>query len=597
MDVSDRSVRHHPEATIPRKGAMIFTPPERDIRFLLHHVFRLPDEWQTIPALADFTADVVDAVIQEGGRVAREVLSPLNQIADAEGCSWKDGMVTTPSGFREGFASFVQGGWLGLSGNPQFDGQGMPKTLGCLVEEMFWAANPSLYLYGTLSVGSALCIDSHGTLAQKSTYLPRLYSGEWTGTMCLTEAHAGTDLGIIRTRAEPRADGSYGITGTKIFITSGEHDLAANIIHLVLARLPDAPAGTKGISLFIVPKFLHDDEGVLGARNNAVSGSIEHKMGIKGSATNVMNFDDATGYLIGAPNAGLACMFTMMNYERLSVGLQGLGAGEAAWQFASGYANDRLQGRSPSGPVRPDAAADPLTAHADVRRMLLTIRAFTEAGRAFAVMVGRELDRAKHGDDVQAQVFSELLTPIAKAFLTDRGFESAVLAQQVYGGHGYIAEWGVEQLVRDARIAQIYEGTNGVQAMDFIGRKVLRDGGATLAAFLEQMRLEPIASRYEAICADAELRLTRVTRDLVERVRADVHLAGAVATDYLELAALTIYARIWARMVAVAESGTVADVELVAQKARTAAFFFARLLPKTIALERSIEASSSSVDL
>jgi len=576
---------------------MAFTPPERDIHFLLHDVFRLPDEWQTIPALADFTADVVDAVIQEGGRVASEVLSPLNQVADSEGCTWNNGVVTTPSGFREGFASFVQGGWLGLSGNPQYDGQGMPKTLGCLVEEMFWAANPSLYLYGTLSVGAALCIDSHGTAAQKAMYLPRLYSGEWTGTMCLTEAHAGTDLGIIRTRAEPRADGSYSITGTKIFITSGEHDLAANIIHLVLARLPDSPSGTKGISLFIVPKFLHDDTGALGPRNAAVSGSIEHKMGIKGSATNVMNFDGATGFLIGAHNAGLACMFTMMNYERLSVGLQGLGAGEAASQFASSYANDRLQGRSPAGPVRPDAPADPLTVHPDVRRMLLTICAFTEAGRAFAVMVGRELDRAKHLNDRQAQVFSELLTPIAKSFLTDRGFDSAVLAQQVYGGHGYIAEWGVEQLVRDARIAQIYEGTNGVQAMDFIGRKVLRDGGATLQAFLTQMRQEAIPPRFEAECADAELRLARVTGRLVERTRGDMDLPGAVATDYLELAALTIYARLWARMVQVAEAGVQADPQLATHKARTAAFFFARLLPKTLALEQTIEAPSSSVDL
>ncbi len=569
---------------------MTYSPPERDIRFLLHEVFRLPEEWQAIPALSDFTGDVVDAVIQEGGRVAAEVLSPLNRIADTEGCSWKNGVVTTPKGFREGFAAFVEGGWLGLSGNPAFDGQGMPKTLGCLVEEMFWAANPSLYLYGTLSVGSALCIDSHGTAEQKLMYLPRLYSGEWTGTMCLTESHAGTDLGIIRTRAEPRADGTYGITGTKIFITSGEHDLAGNIIHLCLARLPDSPAGTKGISLFIVPKFMHDASGKLGARNTAFSGSIEHKMGIHGSATNVMNFDNATGYLIGAANAGLACMFTMMNYERLSVGLQGLGAGEAAWQFASAYAKDRLQGRATTGPQRPDAPADPLLVHPDVRRMLLTIRAFTEAGRAFAVLVGRELDRAKHGEDKQAQVFSELLTPIAKAFLTDRGFDSAVLAQQTYGGHGYIAEWGVEQLVRDVRIAQIYEGTNGIQAMDFIGRKVLRDGGATLEAFVAQMRQDDIHPCYEAACVEAEARLFRVTQGLVIRSRDDVNLPGAVATDYLELAALTFYARLWARMAKVAE-GT----DLAEQKAATAAFFFARLLPKTYALERFIEATSEVV--
>jgi alkylation response protein AidB-like acyl-CoA dehydrogenase len=455
---------------------------------------------------------------------------------------------------------------------------------------MFWAANPSLYLYGTLSVGSALCIDSHGTAEQKAMYLPRLYSGEWTGTMCLTEAHAGTDLGIIRTRAEPRADGTYGITGTKIFITSGEHDMAANIIHLVLARLPDAPSGTRGISLFIVPKFLHDGAGNLGARNSAASGSIEHKMGIHGSATNVMNFDDATGYLIGAPNNGLACMFTMMNYERLSVGLQGLGAGESAWQAAWKYANDRLQGRSPEGPKRAESAADPLIVHPDVRRMLLTIRAFTEGGRAFAVLVGRELDRSKHQGDRQAQIFSELLTPIAKAFMTDRGFESAVLAQQVHGGHGYIAEWGVEQLVRDARIAQIYEGTNGVQAMDFIGRKVMRDGGATLRAFFEQLRKDPIDAEFEPACADAEGLLMRVTDDVVKRAGSDVNLPGAVATDYLELAGLVIYARLWARMAKVAR-GT----DLETSKVATARFFCTRLLPKIKGLEVSIQASSSAV--
>jgi len=569
---------------------MDYQPPERDIEFLLTRVFRLAQEWSVTPSLEDFTADVLSAVVVEGGRVAREVLAPLNRIADTEGCRWVDGAVTTPKGFKAAFSEFASGGWLGLSGNPDFAGQGMPKTLGCVVEEMFWAANPSLYLYGTLSVGAALCIDSHGTAAQKRVYLPRLYAGSWTGTMCLTEAHAGTDLGIIRTRAEPRSDGTCSITGTKIFITSGEHDLAANIIHLVLARLPDAPGGTRGISLFIVPKYLHDDSGQLGARNSAVSGSIEHKMGIHGSATNVMNFDGATGYLIGEANAGLACMFTMMNYERLSVGLQGLGAAEAAWQFAVRYARERLQSRSPSGVKNPAAEADPLLVHPDVRRMLLTIRAWTEGGRAFAMLVGRELDRSKYGGDRQAQVFSELLTPIAKAFLTDKGFESAVLAQQIYGGHGYISEWGVEQLVRDSRIAQIYEGTNGVQAMDLIGRKVLRDGGTTLRAFLATLSPDDLAEEFRGAFNDSIARLLRTTDALAQRSGQDVNLPGAVATDYLELTALAIFAWLWGRM-ADAAAGT----PLAESKMHTARFFYARLLPRVLSLEVSIAASSDAV--
>lgn len=569
---------------------MNYQPPERDIDFLLSRVFRLTQEWSDIPSLEDFSADVLSAVAAEGGRVAREVLAPLNRIADTEGCRWADGVVTTPTGFKEGFREFTAGGWLGLSGNPEFAGQGMPKTLGCLVEEMFWAANPSLYLYGTLSVGAALCIDSHGTAQQKQVYLPRLYAGTWTGTMCLTEAHAGTDLGIIRTRAEPRADGSYAITGTKIFITSGEHDLAANIVHLVLARLPDAPGGTRGISLFIVPKYLHDDSGKLGTRNAVFSGSIEHKMGIHGSATNVMNFDGAGGYLIGEANAGLACMFTMMNYERLSVGLQGLGASEAAWQLAARYAQERVQSRSPSGVQNPGAAADPLLVHPDVRRMLLTIRAWTEGGRAFAMLVGRELDRAKFQDNKQAQSFSELLTPIAKAFLTDKGFESAVLAQQIYGGHGYISEWGVEQLVRDSRIAQIYEGTNGVQAMDFIGRKVLRDGGTTLRAFLATLSATDVAEEFRDSLDDSISRLLRTTDDLTKRSAQDVNLPGAVATEYLELAALTLFAWLWGRMAQAAM-----ETPLAESKLQTARFFYARLLPRVLSLEASIAASSDAV--
>lgn len=365
-----------------------YRAPEQDLNFLLFELFRVQDAWQQIPAFAEFSDDLVRAVVAEGGKLAGQVLAPVNRSGDQQGCSFADGGVTTPDGFGEAFAALAGGGWMGLSGNPQYGGQGMPKLLGCLLEEMFWAGNTSLYLYGTLTVGSAICIDAHGSASQKALYLPRLYSGEWTGAMALTEAHAGSDLGIMRSKAEPRPDGSYRITGSKMFITSGDHDLAENIVHLVLAKLPDAPSGSRGISLFLVPKFLPDDNGNLGARNAFAAASIEHKMGIHGSATCVMNYDGATGFLLGAENQGLAAMFTMMNYERLSVGLQGLGAGELAYQAASRYARERQQGRSPDGPQNPGGPADPLLVHPDVRRMLLTIRALTEGGRAFAMFVG-----------------------------------------------------------------------------------------------------------------------------------------------------------------------------------------------------------------
>jgi alkylation response protein AidB-like acyl-CoA dehydrogenase len=478
---------------------------------------------------------------------------------------------------------------LGLSGNPEYGGQGMPKLLGCLLEEMFWAANTSLYLYGTLTVGAAICIDAHGSDEQKAQYLPKLYSGEWTGAMALTEAHAGTDLGIMRTRAEPQPDGTYKITGTKIFITSGEHDMAQNIVHLVLAKLPDAPAGSRGISLFIAPKVLPDASGNPSERNAFAAGSIEHKMGIHGSATCVMNYDGATGYLVGEENQGLAAMFTMMNYERLSVGLQGLGAGELAYQQAVAYAKDRLQGRAPSGPVNPDGAADPIIHHPDVRRMLLTIRALTEGGRAFAMFVGMQLDRGKFAGDEQAQAFSELLTPVAKAFLTDRGFECAVLAQQVFGGHGYVREWGVEQIVRDARIAQIYEGTNGVQAMDLIGRKVLRDGGTTLAALIDVLRAEMPAS-HAPVVGDALATLEAATADLVKRSADEPDLPGAAATDYLDLTGYTLYAWLWAKM-----ADAAADDEYGAVKRETARFYMDRVLPRNLALAHSLQADGDRV--
>ncbi|MFP6815476.1 MAG: acyl-CoA dehydrogenase family protein [Pseudomonadales bacterium] len=567
-----------------------YQAPQREFEFLLFELFDANRRWSQIPAFSEVGEELAKAVIAEGARLAAEVMAPLNQSADAEGCHWQDGVVTTPAGFKAAYQKITQGGWLGLSGNPEFEGQGMPKMLGCLLEEMFWAANTSLYLYGTLSVGTSICIEAHGSAAQKALYLPKLYGGQWSGAMGLTESHAGSDLGLIRTRAERDADGSYRITGTKMFITSGEHDLSENIVHLVLAKVPGGPAGSKGISLFIVPKFLPDADGNPGVRNSLTSGSIEHKMGIRGSATSVMNFDAAVGYLVGEENQGLPGMFTMMNYERLSVGIQGLGAGELAYQQAVRYARDRVQGRSPLGPQNPEAAADSLLVHPDVRRMLLTIRTLTEAGRAFAVFVGLQLDRARYLGDQNAQALSELLTPVAKAFLSDRGFDCAVLAQQVFGGHGYIKEWGVEQIVRDSRIAQIYEGTNGIQAHDLIGRKVLRDGGAALRGLLDSVDTQQVPEDFRADLGVAVARLLAVTDSLIERSRLDPVLPGAVATDYLDLVGYTLYAWIWARMAQVAP-----DDDFGAAKRSCAAFYFARLLPQTVALEQSINGESSVV--
>ena len=569
---------------------MEYHAPERDAGFLLFDLFDVLEQWREIADFADFSRDLIEAVIAEGARLSREVIAPTNEIGDQEGCHWDDGVVTTPDAFKSPYQELAGGGWLGLAGNPRYGGQGMPKTIACLVEEMLWASNSSLYLYGTLTVGTSLCIDTHGTPQQKDLYLPKLYSGEWTGAMALTEAQAGTDLGIMRSKAEPRADGSYSITGTKIFITGGEHDLAENIVHLVLAKLPDAPAGTKGISLFIVPKYLPGEDGSLGERNAWSSGSIEHKMGIRGSATNVINYDAATGYLLGEENRGLAAMFTMMNYERLSVGLQGLGSGEIAYQQAAAYAKDRLQGRAATGAQNPQGPADSLLVHPDVRRMLMTQRAYNEAGRAFALFVGMQLDLAKYAGDDDAQRLSELLTPVAKGYLSDRGFDGAVMAQQVFGGHGYIREWGVEQIVRDARIAQIYEGTNGVQAFDLVGRKLLRDGGATVRRFVDMMAETEVDDVYRGELQVALDRLVRTTSSIVNRSQEDVNLAGAVSTDYMELIGLTAYAWLWARMATIAPADEFGEA-----KRRTAQFFFSRLLPKTVGLEAGIEAHSDMV--
>ena len=566
---------------------MDYTARERDADFLMNDVFDVQKSWAEIEAYQELSSDLIKAVVAEGGRLASEVMAPLNEVGDAHGCELKDGEVITPPGFKDAFAQLTQGGWLGLSGNPAFGGQGMPKSVAGLIEEMFWAANSSLFLYGSLTVGACLSIDAHGSAEQKNTYLEKLYSGQWTGAMALTESHAGTDLGMMRTKAEPQADGSYNIDGTKIFITSGEHDMAENIVHLTLARIVDGPKGTKGISLFIVPKFLPNEDGSLGPRNGWASGSLEHKMGINGSATSVINYDGAKGFLLGEEHQGLGAMFTMMNYERLSVGLQGLGAGDLAYQHSARYAQDRIQGRSATGAQNPDAEADSLLVHPDVRRMLLTQRAYVDGCRAFAFFAGMQLDAAKHKGDEQADRFGQLLTPVVKAFLTDKGLEGAVMAQQILGGHGYVKEWGVEQIVRDARIAQIYEGANGIQALDLAGRKVVRDGGKTLAELLDVLAEFEIDPEHEPQVAQAFARLLIASQSMVARSNEDANLPGAVSADFLDLMGMTLCA--WAWGVMAHQAG---DDDFGLAKKQTARFFFARLLPRTLGLEQSILASS-----
>ncbi|MGO3534489.1 acyl-CoA dehydrogenase family protein, partial [Pseudomonas helleri] len=430
-----------------------YKAPLRDMRFVLNEVFEVAALWAQLPALAESVdAETVEAILEEAGKVTAKSVAPLSREADEEGCHWNDSVVTTPAGFVDAYKTYAEGGWVGVGGNPDFGGMGMPKAVSAQVEEMINSSSLAFGLYPMLTSGACVSINAHASEELKATYLPNMYSGEWAGSMCLTEPHAGTDLGMIRTKAEPQADGSFKVSGTKIFITGGEHDLTENIIHLVLAKLPDAPAGPKGISLFLVPKVLVNADGSLGERNPVFCGSIEHKMGIKASSTCVMNFDEAVGYLVGEPNRGLAAMFTMMNYERLGVGIQGLASGERSYQNAVEYARDRLQGRAATGAQAKDKAADPIIVHADVRRMLLTMKASNEGGRAFSTYVANQLDIAKFSEDptdrARADGLVALLTPVAKAFLTDLGLETTVHGQQVFGGHGYIREWGQEQLVR-----------------------------------------------------------------------------------------------------------------------------------------------------
>ena len=583
-----------------------YQAPLRDMSFVLNEVFEAGKLWAQLPDLAETVdEETANAILEEAGKVAAGSIAPTNRNGDEEGCTWMDGVVTTPKGFVEAYKTYAEGGWVGVGGDPQFGGMGMPKMITAQIEEMINSANLSFGLYPMLTAGACLSIHAHASDELKEKYLPNMYKGTWAGSMCLTEPHAGTDLGIIRTKAEPQADGSYKVTGTKIFITGGEHDLTDNIIHLVLAKLPDAPAGAKGISLFLVPKIMVNNDGSLGEPNSLSCGSIEHKMGIQGSSTCVMNFDNATGYIIDAPNKGLVAMFTMMNYERLGVGIQGLSLGERSYQSAIEYAKDRIQSRAPTGVVAPDKQADPIIVHPDVRRMLLTMKALNEGGRAFSSYVGMQLDIAKYSKDAEAKKSAEelvaLLTPIAKAFLTDVGLESTIHGQQIFGGHGYVREWGQEQLIRDCRITQIYEGTNGIQSLDLAGRKIVGNGGVFYQHFSDEVKAfissaDSSLTEFTEPLKTAIENLDDLTAWLLEQAKNNPNEVGAASVEYLHVFGYIAYAYMWALMARAAQ-GKEAEEDFYASKMGTARFFFARLLPRIQSLSSAVRAGSESLYL
>lgn len=583
-----------------------YTAPQRDMQFVLHEFLEV-EQLTELPGYEEATTDVIDAIIEESAKVAEEVLFPLNKSGDQQGCVFENGVVRTPDGFKDAYDQFVQAGWAGLAADPSYGGQGLPKAVRLLVDEMVCSANLSFGMYPGLTAGAYNAIYKHGTDEQKELYLPKMVEGRWSGTMCLTEPQCGTDLGLIRTRAEHDDDGSYGITGTKIFISAGEHDLTENIIHLVLARLPDAPDGIKGISLFLVPKFLPNDQGEVGQRNSLACGSIEHKMGIKASATCVMNFDGAKGWLVGEPHRGMRAMFTMMNDARLEVGIQGLGVAETAYQSAAAYAKDRRQGRALNGAKEPGEPADQLLVHPDIRRMLLTMRAFNEGARALAYWIGMQLDISeKHPDPEVRQAADDLvalMTPIIKAYFTDQGFHNAHLGIQCMGGHGYITEWGMEQLLRDARITLLYEGANGVQALDLIGRKLPSHFGRLLRtffhpvmAFIEQHQTDQELQEFVLPLAKAFSRLQQVTLHVAQQGLKNPDEAGAASVDYLRLFALVALAFLWAKMVKLAkeklEAGANGDADFYEAKVATARFFMTKVLPENSALFAQIMAGA-----
>ncbi|WP_372866713.1 acyl-CoA dehydrogenase C-terminal domain-containing protein [Pseudomonas sp.] len=571
---------------------MNYQAPLRDMRFVLHELFDIGGHCALLGN--GLERELIDGVLEEGARYAAGVVAPLNRHGDEQGCQLDAGRVSTPEGFREAYQQYVDNGWASMTGPSEYGGQGLPQMLACNFHEMLMSASLSFRVYSGLTEGAVLALFKHGSEALKQAYLGKLVSGQWAGTMCLTEPQAGTDLALLRTKAEAQADGSYRVSGSKIFISGGEQDLSENIVHLVLARLPDAPAGVKGISLLLVPKFIATEDGGLGARNALSCGALEHKMGIKGAATCVMNFDGATGWLVGAANQGLACMFTMMNDARFQVGLQGLGVAEAAFQGALGYARERLQSRALGGPVAPDKAADPIISHPDVRRMLLTQKTLVEGSRMLGVYCARQLDLEHGHPDLAARQASgkraALLIPIVKAFFTDMGQEVASLGVQVYGGHGYIREWGMEQLMRDSRITQLYEGTNGIQALDYIRRKVLGDGGSELSRLQaefsqlcdEQMSRPALAELAHALQARiGEWR--ELSSAVITASQRDVQEIGATSVDFLQYSAYVLLAGLWLQ--AAARAQDVLDEALdepafYQAKLHSAEFYLKRVLPR-----------------
>ena len=581
--------------------------PMRDMRFALFELFDFASHYQSLPGCEDATPDVVNAILEESAKFCEDVLAPLNAVGDAEGCHWNNGEVTTPTGFKEAWQQFVEAGWPSMSHSVDYGGQGLPESMGSLISEMVGAANWAWAMYPGLSHGAMKTLEQHGTEEQKQTFLPSLVEGRWTGTMCLTESHCGTDLGILKTKAEPNDDGSYAITGSKIFISAGEHDLAENIVHIVLARLPGAPEGTKGISLFVVPKFLPAENGSLGERNSLGCGSIEHKMGIHGNATCVINFDAAKGYLIGPPNRGLNCMFTFMNTARLGTALQGLAHAELGFQKSLAYTRERLQMRSLSGVKNPEGPADPIIVHPDVRRMLLTQKAFAEGGRMLIYYSAKLVDVEHFSKDEEARKEAAdllaLLTPIAKAFLTEIGSESANLALQCFGGHGYIREWGVEQNVRDARIATIYEGTTGIQALDLLGRKVLLSRGELLRRFTKIIHKfcqaqadNPAMQEFVEPLATLNKEWGDITMHLGAAAMANPDEVGAASVDYLMYSGYVTLAFLWAMAALKAqEQEGSEDAAFYDAKIKTARFYYQRILPRTRGLVATMKSGAANL--
>jgi len=581
---------------------MTYQAPVRDMQFVLYELLKGDEILPALPGYEETSREIMDAIISEGAKLTENVIEPTNAPGDREGCHYDPDSksVTTPKGFKEAYKQFAEGGWTGMAAPVEYGGQGMPYVLNTVTEEMMCSANLALGMYPGLTHGAVNALLGYGSDAQKNYFLPKLISGEWSGTMCLTEPQCGTDLNLIRTKAEPQADGCHAVSGTKIWITGGEHDLTENIIHLVLARLPDAPAGTKGISLFLVPKFLED-----GSRNSAFCGGLEHKMGIKGSATCVMNFEQAKGWLIGEPNKGLQAMFVMMNSARLMVGIQGLGIGEAAYQVSREFAEERLQSRSLSGPEEPEKAADPIIVHPDVRRMLLRQKATVEGCRALAYYTVMQQDIALHGTDEESREYADdmvqLLTPVVKAFLTDEGFFCANDGLQLMGGAGFTQDWPVEQFVRDVRITRIYEGTNGIQALDLVGRKMGMNGGRAVKRFFAMVnnffKENPQAPYAEKVKAAAD-KLQRATMWLMQNGLADPEQAGAAATPYLRLFALTAVAFFWSHMALTAQqqldNGST-ETAFYQAKVHTGQFFVDRILPQSEALLAEIESGKDSL--